>query len=209
MKKFLLFVFIFITAGAVLYLIPVNQGKTYIIKSNFDNALSFFIKPANWEKWHPFIQSLPAKNFNKYKFIRDTPNHSFKFTNGQDSMVVEAVNPLFYNVKQYGKSGFSSYAYEIIPSSSTNSVTIRTTEKIPLLFYFFPFLSANETDKGALALKASLENDKLFYGYNIEIEKVKDTVFAITTRTLAKTDLFKTLPKEFSKIYTYLKEKNL
>jgi len=209
MKKFLLLVFIFLSTGIVLYIIPITQGKTYIIKSNFDNTLSSFNKPANWEKWHPFVSTLSARNFRAYKFMRDSLTHNFKFINSPDSMVVEAINPLLYNIEQYNERKVSSYTYEIIPSSSTNSITVRTIEKVPLLLYLFAFPNENKGEKSVLALKAFLENEKAFYGYNIQIEKVRDTVFAVTRLTIFKNNLFKTLPKEFSKIDTYIKEKNL
>ncbi|HEY6978233.1 MAG TPA: hypothetical protein VH396_18155, partial [Chitinophagaceae bacterium] len=209
MKKFLLLVLIIFSTGIVLYFIPITQGKTYIIKSNFDNTLSSLNKPANWEKWHPFVRTLSAKDFKTFQCMRDSLTHSFRFLNSPDSMVVKAINPLLYNVEQYNERSISSYAYQIIPSSSTNSITIRTIEKVPLLSYLFALPGENKGNESVLALKAFLENEKAFYGYNIQIEKVRDTVFAVTTLTISQNDLFKTLPKEFSRIDTYIKEKNL
>src|SRR6266542_1672424 len=209
MKKFLLIVALLIAAGIILFFIPIRQNKTYIIKSNFDNTLSSLNKPDNWEKWHPLLKSLSTKNFKTFQLVRDTLNHRFKFTNSADSMIVEATNPLLYSIEQYENGNIFLYAYEIIPSSSTNSIAVKTIEKIPLLFYLFPFLHANEGEKGVLALKAFLEDDKKFYGYNIQTEKVRDTVFAITMLTVTKNELFKTLSTEFSKIKAYIKEKHL
>jgi effector-binding domain-containing protein len=206
MRKFLLLIIILIAIAIIFFFISVTQSNTYIIQSNFDNALSSLNKPTAWKIWHPFVKSLTTKDLN---LIRDTLNHRFKFTTNADSLVVETINPLLYNVKQYNDGKTSVYAYEIIPSSSTNSITVRAVEKFPLLFFLLPFLNENEGDKGVLALKTFLENDKAFYGYNIQIEKVRDTVFAITMRTSTKTEIFKILPIEFSKINAYIKEKKL
>jgi effector-binding domain-containing protein len=208
--KRILIILLLISAVIVIYFIPITQDQNVLIKTNFDNALSSLNKPDNWKKWNSSIKNLHSKNEDQLSFASDSSFHHFKFANKKDSIIIETRNDLFYDVREYKNDNFSSYALEIIPSlNATNSITIRVIEKTPLLFYIFPFLNPDQGEKAAMDLKNYLEDVKAFYGYDMKIEKVVDTVFATEMITISKNDLFKTLPAEFEKIRSFIKRYSL
>lgn len=206
MKKFLLVIICLVIIFLLLYFIPVTANNDVVIKNNFDNVLSFFSKPANWEKWHPVVKELSSKKENAFQFVQDSSNHCFKFLNHEDSLIVSVINPLLYDVQQYSKKSFSSYSYIILPSiNTTNSITVRVTQKVPLLFYLFPSLHSSEGKEAGLSLKEYLENPKEFYGYDIKIQNVTDTVFVTEMLTISAKNIFTILSEEFPKLDSFVK----
>lgn len=210
MKKFVLLFCVFIFVAAAAYFIPVTQNHNVIIKSNFDNVLSSLKVPENWEKWHPLVKDLWSENRGTPRLSLDSSHRRYKFSNGTDSIVVEIINPVLYDLREYGKNNFSSYAFEIIPSANaTNFVTVRVIEKTPLLLSLLPFLKTSAGQRASSNLKNYLEDVSAFYGYDIKVEKVVDTVFATEMITIPETELFKMLPQEFEKIKSFIEQNAL
>ncbi len=209
MKKILI-ILLLISAVIIIYFIPITKNEDVIIKNNFDNVLSSLNNPANWVKWHSTIKNLQPANKEQLSFSSDASAHHYTFTNKKDSIIVETTNALFYDVREYDKGNFFSYAFEIIPSlNATNFITVRITERTPLLFYLFPFLHTDHGEKAAMDLKNYLEDTREFYGYDMKIEQVVDTVFATEMITIARDELYKMLPVEFAKIKFFIKENSL
>lgn len=193
---------------ACLAFFPITVTYTDTIALNFDNTYRHLNNLNEWQKWNPDLIKICNNNYKKKDFKKGNTNGiSFNYAN--DSIVITKSIPLSYNIHGAVNNNFVSYNLLIIPSSSTNSIQIKAFEKVKLFNYIFPGNDSLNGQKALRGLKKFLEDTKNVYGFNIEAEKVRDTVFAVYDCVADSANLFAVINKNFKLVDNYIQQRQL
>ncbi|HVX27096.1 MAG TPA: hypothetical protein VHB70_12185 [Parafilimonas sp.] len=193
---------------ACLIFFPITVTYTDTIASNFDNTYRHLNNLNEWQKWNPGLIKICSEDCEK----RDFKNGKIKgvtFNHANDSIVITKPIPLLYNVNITVHDNFASYNLLIVPSASTNSIEVKAFEKVKLFNYIFSGRNSSNAQSALNGLKRFLEDTKNVYGFRIEGEKVKDTVFAVYDCATDSANLFATINKNFKLVDNYIQQHHL
>jgi effector-binding domain-containing protein len=78
------------------------------------------------------------------------------------------------------------------------------------LYYYWKAQKISKiTDELLLQAKLYVENSSLFYGYNIKMEKVVNSIITVSTQTTCEATMYKQVKFNFESIHSYISKNNL
>jgi len=207
MKKGIVAVLLIIVVLLVTSLYPVTQNSTFNISATFDNTFNQIIHIDNWKNWYPEIKNTYKTNPSAYHISTDSSKKIDTITIPGKKIIVHAVTPMAYKVIETGKNPENNFAFTVFPGATTNKMEIFFEKKVPLISTFFH--GNPKTENPLEALKNYLETPLEFYGYNIKMSEIRDTVIAsCVIKTLLK-DIFIKMQNTRQELMEYLKDNDL
>ncbi|HVX48681.1 MAG TPA: hypothetical protein VHB48_00940 [Chitinophagaceae bacterium] len=172
---------VLVVAVTICSFVKVDVEEKVVIRASMLNTFRELSSPAEWQKWHPAFASACAGGGcgviqdNALKiFTLKASGYSLRVKNeGASFIITDTVN---------GKS--RTYCYNAIPSLQDDSTTILVVRPKTILQAVF-HLSANGNENVAIdSLKSYIETPAKYYGFNIEVHPVIDTIVVTTKKTV-------------------------
>jgi len=192
-----------------LFLIPVYQQKTILIKSPFLNAYSLLANPAKWEKWRPDLRKIMIADSNDITIKKDT--NSFLIKHENDELEVKYKGNKF-EIDEVSNGKNSSYSYSLIPviDKVLNKTTIVVDVKTNAINYLIgkfeaPSFSNTHIDD----FKNYMETDSLLYGFKIFKTGVPENFLIVMQKEVLEKDKFTEAAKILATLRQYIKTNNI
>lgn len=206
MKKIFLVIGLIIVV--ILFSIPVTVNKSTQITTDIYKIALHLQDPKNWIQWNKDIKDVYEENSAKVNIKQDVAANRFIIQIPNRDFQVERVNSLAYKIKETTPKHSSTYILNIIPVNE-NLVRVVVEKQISLLYYFFHFLKPSSEEVSVNNLKLFLEAPNSFYGFNVEIKKVVNSVFATKRFKVKSKEVFTSLPPSFAKVEQYIANNKL
>ncbi len=210
MKRILFIICSFVLLIITVFFIHIPQKKEMVIGASFNQTLNEIRLPQNWVKWHPEISREWQKDSVKCVIRTDSLNKNFEIHIPDQSFKIKNIDALTYEITEVKNNSTSHYIYVFTPAIKGDSTIALIAGKTRLIYSLLPFLKNNLN--GAIAiekLRSFMQDDNLYYGYPIKVEKVPDTVVATKSVVISDTDAIQTMHVLAGEIQEYIKSNNL
>jgi effector-binding domain-containing protein len=194
----------------IIFIIPVKQSHEATITANFYKTIQQIDNPAKWKTWHPVIKKAWENDSAQCRIVKDSAGFTFIIITPQHSFFVKAISPLTFEVQEKIKSHLFIYGFTVTPTKHLNRISIVTVRQQPLFYRLFSFVNEKApADLTVQHLKSFVEDHRDLYKFQLRIIQAPDTIFAIKKETVAKSDLFTTLPEFFKSVSDYIDDNGL
>jgi effector-binding domain-containing protein len=207
MKKRIVAISIVMVILSIVSIIPVSQKTTINITASFDNTVSQVIKIGNWKNWYPTLKEVYDKNPGGYSFSKDASQKNYTIFIAGKQYFIYAITPMVYQVKEANSHWVDIFAFTVLPGDTLGRMKIVIEKKNPLLFTLFGRTKAGEN--AINGLKNYLEDPKSFYGFNIQMGTIRDSVIASSVYKIRKSDVFLKINETYMNLIEYIKTNNL
>ena len=207
MKKRIAYVLIFIVVLCIVFAFPVTQKTTIHINATFDNAVPQIIKVRNWKNWYPALKQAFNGTPESYKLTQDSSHKIYIATIPGKKYTISVISPMSYQVKEENSHWVDIYAFTFFPGDSLGGIKIDVENRSPLIFLL---LGRNKSGERAInGLKYYLEDSKSFYGYDIQMGKIRDSVIASSVFKIKKSDVFSKINYGYQHLLQYVRNHHL
>jgi effector-binding domain-containing protein len=207
MKKRVAVVLIIVAVLLIVSALPIAQKSTVNITASFDNAMPQIIKLANWKNWYPSMKEAYTINPNGYGLTVDSSQKIYTITISGKKYIVHAITPISYQVTELNSHWVDIFAFTFFPGDTLGRLKIIIEKKNPLLFTLFGWNKAGEN--AINGLKYYLEDPKSFYGFNIQMGTIRDSVIASSVFKIRKEDVFLKIHEAYMNLIVYTKYNTL
>ena len=207
MKKRVAVILIVMVVLSVVSIIPVSQKTTINITASFDNTVSQVIKLGNWKNWYPSMKEAYNNNPQGYSFSKDASQKNYTIIIGGKQYFIYTITPMVYQVKEANSNWVDIFAFTVLPGDTSGRMKIVIEKKNPLLFALVGRTKAGEN--AINGLKNYLEDPKSFYGFNIQMGTIRDSVIASSVFKIRKKDVFPKIHEVYMNLIQYVKTNNL
>jgi effector-binding domain-containing protein len=207
MKKRVAVVLIIVAVLLIVSALPITQKTTINITASFDNAVPQIIKLGNWKNWYPSMKEAFSSNPDGYSLTVDSSQKIYTITFSAKKYIVHAITPMSYQVTEINDHWVDIFAFTFFSSDTSGRLKIIIEKKNPLLFSLF---GRNKAGENAInGLKYYLEDPKSFYGFNIQMGKISDSVIASSVFKIRKKDVFLKIHDAYMNLTDYVKTNSL
>ncbi len=205
LKRLIVFLLI-LAILAIGFFLPVTQRKTIDISATFTNTVSTLMNLDDWKKWYPEIKKYYPSDTSAYSITEDNQGKNYTISIPGKKILVRKINPSSYEVSDPG-SPEDDFAFSVFPGKKPGEMNVYLVNKTPLFFTFFKKDMTGETVINGL--KSYLEDEKTFYGFEIQPAKIRDSIIASKVFRIKKKDLFTAIQLGNEVLKNYIAEKNL
>ncbi|HVZ97159.1 MAG TPA: hypothetical protein VG847_09815 [Chitinophagaceae bacterium] len=202
LKRLIVFLLILVLLAAGFFL-PVTQRKTIDISATFTNTVSTLTNLNDWKKWYPEIKKYYPSDTSACSITGDDGGKNYTINIPGRKILVRKLNPSSYEVS----GPENNFAFSVFPGKKPGEMNVYLVNKTPLFFTFFRKEMTGETVINSL--KSYLEDEKSFYGFEIQPAKIRDSIIASKVFRIKRKDLFTTIQLGNQVLKKYIAEKNL
>jgi effector-binding domain-containing protein len=207
MKKRVASILIGVVIISIVLALPVTQKTTIYISASFDNTVPQIIKISNWKNWYPAIKEAFNKYPDKYSLTKDSSDKTFTIEIPGRKYIIRVITPMSYLVREENSHWVDIFAFTFLSTDTSGKLKIDVDKKNPLLFTIF---GRNKAGENAInGLKNYLEDPKLFYGFDIQMSKIRDSVIASSVFKIKKSEVFPTIHYGYQNLLQYVRDHNL
>jgi effector-binding domain-containing protein len=207
MKKRIASVLIIVVILSIVFALPVTQKTTIHITASFDNAVPQIIKLSNWKNWYPSLKEAFNSSPDRYRLSEDSSHKIYTIDISGKKYIIRVITPMSYQVSEENSHWVDIYAFAFFPGDSLGGIKIDVENRSPLLFVLF---GKNKSGEHAInGLKYYLEDPKSFYGFNIQMSKIRDSVIASSVFKIRKTDIFPKINYSYQNLLQYVRDHHL
>lgn len=206
MKKKAVLLLLLLIALAACF-IPVTRQKTFSIKASFFNVYQQLAKPGNWDQWRSDLRQLWLSDSGK---ISNTVGPgSFKINAGELNLNVQ-IQGYVFAIATHDKTGKHDYTFTVLPGKFSNATLVTVTQTSGLFNYGLQRFNGDLfADTHISDLKNFMENDGLYYGYEILKKRVTDTNIIVLRKSVLSKNKFIEATKSFSALKQYFSARHL
>lgn len=206
MKKGVAVILVIIILLCAAFILPVTQKTTISISATFDNTVLQVMHLENWKDWYPEIKKTYTKNPSAYKLEEDTLKKIYTIIIPGKKFIIHAISPLSYEVNEVTSHKAEIFAFTVFPGNASGKMEVYLIKKTPLIFNLFKTNVGKSVIDG---LKDYLEDPKQLYGFEIKMEKIKDSIIASKVFKSKKNDMFFKMQNAYTDLAAYIKLNNL
>ncbi len=130
----------------------------------------------NWKNWYPSIKESFKNNPAGYSIIKDSSQKIYTINTPDKKYIILAITPMAYQVREVTGNWENIFAFSVFSGDTLGRMKIIIEKKSPLLL---AILGKDKTGDVAInGLKMYLEDPKEFYGFNIGMSTIRDSVIA-------------------------------
>jgi effector-binding domain-containing protein len=207
MKKGLVLILVLILLLSIVSFIPVSQKTTVTISATFENTVLQIIHLDNWKNWYPGINLGYKKNPAGYSLKRDTSGKIYTIISSGKKFIIHAITPMSYQVIENDSGSENIFAFTVFPGTIPHTMQLFLEKKNSLILTLFDHNRAGETALNGL--KFYLEDPKSFYGFKIEVGKIRDSIIASNVFKIKRKEQFAKIHEGILNLEKYLKANNL
>src|ERR1017187_1049662 len=174
MKKRVVAFLIILVILIIFFFFPVLKKSSISLNASFDNTMPQITHVENWKNWYPSMKESYKNNPAGYHFTEDPTQKIFTVSIPGKKFIIHAITPMAYQVREVSGNWEDIYAFTVFPGDTLGRMKINIEKKSPMLLAIF---GKNKTDEVAInGLKMYLEDPKEFYGFNIGMSTIRDSV---------------------------------
>jgi effector-binding domain-containing protein len=207
MKKGVIIILIIVVLLAIACFIPITQKTDINISATFDNTVLQVIHLENWKNWYPELRNAYANDSVNYSFAKDTAQKIYTLITTDKKYIIHSITPTSYQVSEEKGNWVDVFAFTVFPSDTLGKMKINMVKKTPLLFALFN--KSNAGENAINGLKSYLEDPKAFYGFKIEMGKIRDSVLASIIFKTIKKDVLVKIHDAYLNLLGYTKKNGL
>ena len=207
MKKGVAVILGIVVILSIVSVLPVTQKTTISISATFDNTVLQIIRIENWKNWYPEVKEAYKNNPASYKIEEDTSQKIYTIIIPGKKYIIRAIAPMSYLVNEVSSNWTDNFAFTAFLGNETGKMKINIIKKNPLIFTLF---SRNKAGENAInGLRSYLEDSKAFYGFEIEIGEIRDSIIASSDFKVKKKDIFLKIHDVYLDLLQYVKANSL
>ncbi len=207
MKKRVASILIAVIIISIVFALPVTQKTTINIAASFDNTFPQIIKISNWKNWYPAIKESFQNSPEGYHLTKDSSDKTFTIEIPGRKYIIRAITPMSYQVREENSHWVDIYAFTFLTTDTAGRLKIDIVKRNPLIF---TLLGRNKSGENAMnGLKNYLEDPKLFYGFDIQMSKIRDSVIASSVFKIKKTEVFPKIKYGYQNLLRYVGDHKL
>lgn len=210
MKKIVIVSAALVAALVILWVIPVTKSSSISISAPVIDISQQLSNAAKWKKWNPDLKIAAEKDSANYKAYQDYQNHSFTIITAQQTVQAKSFSGIHFeiNIKKNGTA--SLYDIKLAAEKDVRSAVVITEEKTSLLSSIFLPTKNNTSQENIFKyLKAFMETDSLYYGFNISIQPVADTNVLSYKKHVPAVEKYAVLPQMYKVLEDFVTANNL
>lgn len=206
MKKGFIILIIFVIFSIASFF-PVTQNSTIDISATFDNTILQIVHIENWKNWYPDIKESYTKNADSYSIEKDSSQKIYTIKVPDEKYIIQAITPMSYKINEEGSRMKDNFAFTVFPGGASGKMKIFLVNKTPLIFALLK--SKNPGEDALNGLKSYLEDPKAFYGFDIQMAAIRDSVIASKVFRAQKKDIFFEIQNAYKDLMKYLNTQSL
>jgi effector-binding domain-containing protein len=207
MKKRVASILIAVIILSIVFALPVTQKTTINITASFDNTVPQIIKISNWKNWYPEIKRSFNNSPDRYILTKDSSDKTFTIEIPDKKYFIRVITPMSYQVREENSHWVDIYAFTFLSTDTPGRLKIDVVKRNPLLFTLF---GGNKAGENAInGLKNYLEDPKLFYGFDIQMSKIRDSVIASSVFKIKKAEVFTKIKYGYQNLLRYVRDHSL
>ena len=193
-----------------LFFAPIEFGikKQISIKASIIDVAKQITDLRNWPHWNTALKKQDTSLF-QFSGITNNVNSFLRFNDHEYTIVQQ--NAVFVIVKENNQKEkpvyHSLYAFPDSFGTSTNVLWIKNVS--PFTWLKEKMNPSGEVEAELNSLKNFMEDPQQFYGFDIRIGPVVDSLVITKTATSLKTNVPKTISELYKNIFEYAKENNI
>jgi effector-binding domain-containing protein len=207
MKKRVVAFLIILVILIIFFFFPVLKKSSISLNASFDNTMPQITHVENWKNWYPSMKESYKNNPAGYHFTEDPTQKIFTVSIPGKKFIIHAITPMAYQVREVSGNWEDIYAFTVFPGDTLGRMKINIEKKSPMLLAIF---GKNKTDEVAInGLKMYLEDPKEFYGFNIGMSTIRDSVIASSVSKIRNRDVFLKIQDVYQNLLRYIQTNNL
>jgi effector-binding domain-containing protein len=207
MKKPVAVSLVIVVILSVASMLPITQKTNISISATFDNTVLQIIHLENWKNWYPAIKEAYNNDSARYSLAEDISQKTYTISIPGKEYIIHALTPMSYQVSEINSNWVDIFGFSVFPSDTAGKMKINIVKKTPFLFTLF---SKNKAGENAInGLRSYLEDSKEFYGFEIEMGEIRDSIIASKVFKTKKRDVFLKIHDAYLDLVKYIKTNNL
>jgi hypothetical protein len=187
-------------------LIPFQHKKTFVIHTSYFITLQQITNPKNWLNWQPELREAVQKDAASTKIVHSGKTFSIKNKQIDYEIDPSAGFSISISKKLLGKNSITTWL--VLPENLKGQTFITGFEKTNLIKLFYSYFSGDEYFTDILSLKKYLENDRLYYGFDIRRTTVTDSNVVVIKKTVPAKNKLLEAAKIRADLNTFIKKTN-
>ena len=207
MKKRVAGILLIVVLLIIFLSFPVSKKTSISISANFDNTMPQITNVYNWKNWYPSIKESFKNDPAGYSINKDPSQKIYTINTPDKKYIILAITPIAYQVREVTGNWEDIYAFSVLSGDTLGRMKIIIEKKSPLLL---TIVGKDKTGDIAInGLKTYLEDPKEFYGYNIGMSTIRDSVIASCVSKIRNKDVFLKIQELQQNLLHYIQHNNL
>ncbi len=207
MKKRVAAILIIVVFLIIFFSFPVSKKTTVSIVASFDNTIPQITNVHNWKNWYPSIKESYKNNPAGYSISENPSQKTYTINTPDKKYIILEITPMAYQVREMTGTWEDIFAFTVLPGDTSGRMKIIIEKKSPLLL---AIIGKDKTGDIALnGLKKYLEDPKQFYGFNIGMSNIRDSVIASCVSKISNKDVFLKIQEQQLNLLHYIQNNNL
>jgi effector-binding domain-containing protein len=207
MKKRVAGILLIVVLLIIFFSFPVSKKTSIDISASFDNTMPQITNVYNWKNWYPSIKESIKNNPAGYSINKDPSQKIYTINTPGKKYIILAITPMAYQVREVTGTWEDIFAFTVLSGDTLGRMKIIIEKKSPMLF---AIVGKDKTGDVAMnGLKTYLEDPKEFYGYNIGMSNIRDSVIASCVSKIRNQDVFQKIRELHMNLAHYIQNNNL
>ena len=207
MKKRVAAFLIILVILIIFFSFPISKKTSISIVASFDNTMPQITNVYNWKNWYPSMKESFKNSPAGYSIIKDSSQKIYTINTPDKKYIILAITPMAYQVSEVSGNWENIFAFSVFSGDTLGRMKIIIEKKSPLLL---AILGKDKTGDVAInGLKMYLEDPKEFYGFNIGMSTIRDSVIASCVSKIRNRDVFLKIQEVYQNLSRYIQTNNL
>lgn len=201
MKKILV-VLVPIFAIVLILLVPFKQQKTISIKVQYFVVLQQLLQPENWNRWQPEIKQAWQQDSTQLKTITEGANTTFQTP---DWHIETKMNGFGLDVKKNIKGKSEHYSFTVLADKNVRHTNIHLIADTYGFKWLIDLFARKSLFADIETLKQYMEDDRAYYGFQINKILTVDTNILVVKKTVPLKDKDSAITVTQNQLQAYIK----
>jgi effector-binding domain-containing protein len=207
MKKRVAGILLIVVLLIIFFSFPVSKKTSISIVASFDNTMPQITNVYNWKNWYPSIKESFKNNPAGYSITENRSQKTYTINTPDKKYIILAITPMAFQVREVTGSWEDIFAFSVFSGDTLGRMKIIIEKKSPL---FLAIIGKDKTGDVAInGLKIYLEDPKEFYGFNIGMSTIRDSVIASCVSKIRNQDVFLKIQELRLNLLNYIQTNNL
>ncbi len=169
----------------VIGIVPFHQKRAFIIQAKYENVFNQVLKPDNWKNWQQDVKAAWQQDSAEVKMVTKGINSTIE---APDLHIETRLNGFGLAVKKTVKWKNQQYSFILQVNKNFGYTDLYITAKNNGFKWLMDLVTANSVFADAEALKQYMEDDKAYYGFQINDTLAVDTNILVVKKTVPLKD---------------------